>query len=376
MEEIDILVIGAGVVGLAIACEVAEKSKSILVAEKNNSFGQETSSRNSEVIHAGIYYPNGSLKATMCVEGRELLYEICEKNKIPQRKTSKLIVATEPEELQLLKDLFNQGKGNGVKGLRMLSNREVKDLEPNINAVSALFSEETGIIDSHRLMQYFYGQARDNGALVVYNSEVVGIEKISDGYKVSVVNDAEIADLKSRVVINCAGLDSDRIAQLSGIDIQKFKQELHYCKGQYFRVNGKKSGLIKRLVYPVQEPNSPGLGIHATLDLAGSIRLGPDDQYLETRNRDYAVDSSKRHDFYTSVKIFLPFIEEDDLIEDTSGIRPKLQEQGGGFRDFIIEDEKDKRLPGFINLVGIESPGLTASAAIAKYVKGLIKNYY
>jgi len=225
-------------------------------------------------------------------------------------------------------------------------------------------------------MQYFYDHAKDSGALVAYNSEVIGIEKISDGYKVSVVNDAEIINLKPRIVINCAGLDSDRIAELSGIDIKEFKQELHYCKGQYFRVNGKKSGLIKRLVYPVQKPNSPGLGIHATLDLAGSIRLGPDDRYLETRNRDYSVDASRRHDFYTSVREFLPFIEENDLVEDISGIRPKLQEQGGGFRDFIIEDEKDKRLPAFINLVGIESPGLTASAAIAKYVKGLIKNYY
>jgi len=376
MEEIDILVIGAGVVGLAVACEIAEKNKTVLVLEKNKSFGQETSSRNSEVIHAGMYYPEGSLKATMCVEGRELLYEICEKNKIPQRKIGKLIVATEAEELQPLKDLFNQGRNNGVKGLRMLDRGELKNLEPNINAVYALFSEETGIIDSHRLMQYFYDHAKDSGALVAYNSEVTSIERISDGYKVTVVNDAEIANLKSRIIINCAGLDSDRIAKLAGIDIQKFKQELHYCKGQYFRVNGKKSGLINRLIYPVPKPKSVGLGIHATLDLTGSIRLGPDDQYLETRNRDYSVDASRRHDFYVSVREFLPFIEENDLVEDIAGIRPKLQEQGGDFRDFIIEDEKDKELPAFINLVGIESPGLTASAAIAKHVKGLIKNYY
>jgi len=373
MDKQDIVVIGAGVVGLAVASELSGEGKSIIVLEKNKAFGLETSSRNSEVIHGGMYYPSGTLKATMCVEGREILYDICGKNNIPNKKIGKLIVATCQDEVSSLDKILKQGMDNGVKGLKMLGQKQLKMLEPNVSGVAALLSEETGIIDSHRLMQYFYDRAKDNGALIAFNSEVVNVEKVCGGYRVTVYNDGEITELKAIVTINCSGLDSDIIAERAGIDIKKSRQVLYYCKGQYFRVKSSKSNLINRLIYPVPKPKSGGLGIHATLDLAGSLRLGPDDEYLKDRSKDYSVDPAKRNNFYNSARSFLPFIDEDDLLEDTSGLRPKLQEPGGEFRDFVIQDESCNGLPAFINLVGIESPGLTASPAIARYVKGLVE---
>lgn len=375
MEKVDVLIIGAGVVGLAVAKELAKKKKAIVVVERNKSFGQETSSRNSEVIHGGMYYPAGSLKAKLCIEGGYYLYELCQKYNIPYKKIGKLIVATEKEEIPSLDKLLTQGRTNGASELRIINQKELSELEPRIRGISALYSPETGIIDSHRLMQYLLDDTKSNGAMVVFNSELVAIEKLSDGYKVSVKNDSDIVTLKTQILINCAGLDSDNIAEMAGIDIDKFKYKLHYCKGQYFRVNGKNSSLINKLVYPVPQPKSGGLGIHATLDLAGSLRLGPDDNYLDGRHKDYSVDNSKRTAFYLSVKKFMPFIKENELSPDTSGIRPKLQGPDSDFRDFIIQDESAKGFPAFINLIGIESPGLTASVAIAKMVKNMAQQY-
>jgi L-2-hydroxyglutarate oxidase LhgO len=376
MEEVDILIIGAGVVGLAIAKEASQDGRNVLVAEKNRTFGQETSSRNSEVIHAGMYYPCGTLKAKLCVEGKELLYDLCAKQKISFKKIGKLIVAVGKEEIPSLEQIYEQGRANGVNELRMIEETELKEMEPNICGLLALYSPSTGILDSHRLMQYYEESAHTHGAIITYDSEVTDIQKLTDGYRVSIRNGKDTILLKSRVVINCAGLDSDKIAEMAGIDINKFKYKLFFCKGQYFRVNQKKARFIQRLVYPVPKPKSGGLGVHATLDLAGGLRLGPDDEYLNDRKKDYSVDESRRLDFYFSAKPFLPFLEEQDLSADTSGIRPKLQEPKGEFRDFIIQDETLKGLPGFINLIGIESPGLTASPAIARYVKELIKHYH
>ena len=373
MDEVDILIIGAGVIGLAIAKELAEEKNNLLLVEKNKSFGQETSSRNSEVIHGGMYYPCDTLKAKLCVEGRRLLYELCKKNNIPYKKTGKLIVAIEKEETSSLDELLKQGKNNGVEGLRLINQKELFSLEPNLKGISALYSPETGIIDSHRLMQYFLDSAKNNGAMIVFNSEAIAIEKISTGYKISVKNGAEITEIKAQAVINCAGLDSDMVAQMAGMDIKKCNYQLHYCKGQYFRVNGNKSRLIQNLVYPIPKPKRGGLGIHATLDLSGGLRLGPDDEYLDGRDKDYIVNSSKRPDFYNSARGFLPFLEEIELQPDTSGIRPKLQAQNEAFRDFVIKEEANRGLPGFFNLIGIESPGLTASPAIAKMLKNMIK---
>ncbi len=375
MEDFDIIIIGAGIVGLAVASELAQSTvnKSILILEKAYSFGQETSSRNSEVIHGGMYYPTNTLKSSLCIEGRRLLYEICQQHSISYKKIGKLIVATEKEELPALDRILTQGKSNGVEGLRLVSDTGLKSLEPNLFGVGALFSEETGIVDSHRLMEYFLQSAEMKEVMVAYNSEVSSIVKIVSGYRITVKNNNETLKVNSSVVINSTGLDADTLAKSAGIDLKKYKYELYYCKGQYFRVSSTKARLLNRLAYPVPKPESAGLGVHATLDLSGGLRLGPDDRYLNSRIRDYSVEESKKRDFYLSAKKFMPFIDEQDLYADTAGIRPKLQEERGEFRDFIIKEESDKGLPGFINLIGIESPGLTASPAIAKYVRSLLR---
>lgn len=369
MEKTDILVIGAGVIGLAVAKELSSIKKDIIIIEKNKSFGQETSSRNSEVIHGGMYYPSGTLKAELCINGRQLLYQLCNEKKIPHKKVGKLIIATDKDELSALEVLLAQGKNNGVKGLGIITEAQIKKLEPKVSGIAALYSPETGIIDSHCLMDYLLTAAKDGGVSIAYNAEVTAIKKNNDGYRVTIENNGEVVEIRALVVINCAGLDSDIIASMVSIDIFKEKYNLHYCKGQYFRVRPEKSKLINRLVYPVPNPRSGGLGIHATPDLAGSLRLGPDDNYLENRIKDYSVDEKKKNDFFSSIAKFLPFLEEADLTPDLSGIRPKLQSRGGEFRDFIIREETDKGLPGFINLIGIESPGLTASLAISRYVR-------
>jgi len=375
VEKIDITIIGAGVIGLSIAANVAGSKRSVYVLEKNDSFGTETSSRNSEVIHAGIYYEQDSLKARTCVEGNRILYKICQRNKIPFRKTGKLIVATEKSEEKQLLELLSKGSSNGVEGLEILTQRQVNRIEPDVKALSALHSPSTGIIDSHSLMLYFIQALKEKGADIVYNSEVVGIIKTKQGYEVSIKDKTgDIFKVFSEVVINSAGLNSDKIAQMPGIDIEKEQYDLKYCKGQYFRISDpRKCKRISRLVYPVPEMEKGGLGIHATLDLGGSIRLGPDSNYIEKNKIDYDVDISQKKNFFNSAVKFLPFLEEDDLVPDLAGIRPKLQGKNEGFRDFVIKEESGLGYPGFINLIGIESPGLTAAISIAGEVKNQLK---
>lgn len=372
MYKTDILIIGAGVVGLAVAEELSGSSKSIIVVEKNESFGRETSSRNSEVIHGGIYYSPGSLKAGMCVRGRELLYRFCAENDIACRKTGKLIVATEKEEIGAAESLFNNASRNGVPGLKIMDQKDIKKMEPDISGIAALYSPETGIVDSHSFMQRMLNKAKANGAMIVFNSEVLAIEKDGNSYSVKVRDANEATALAARIVINCAGLDSDMVAEMAGIDTKRCKYELQYCKGQYFRVNQIKAGRIKRLVYPVPHPSSGGLGIHATPDLGGGLRLGPDHEYMKKRVKDYSVDESRKREFCVSVRRFMPFIEEDDIFTDTAGIRPKLQDYGSEPRDFVINEESSNGCPGFIDLIGIESPGLTASLAIAQHVGQIV----
>ena len=369
MHKLNITIIGAGVIGLAIARELSQNYEDILVVEKNSSFGQEISSRNSEVIHAGIYYPEGSLKAETCIEGRHLLYEYCAKNNIGYKKTGKLIVAIKDDEIKSLEELLANGLGSGVEDLKLLSRNEVKSIEPNIKAKTAIYSPSTGILDSHSLMKKLAAEAKSNNGEIAYNTEVIGINKISEGYKVSVEDKSEgNFSFLSRIVINSAGLDSEKIAQMAGLKNKEY--QLKYCKGDYFRVHNNKAKFISKLIYPVPTKNKVSLGIHATLDLAGELRLGPDEEYVERLN--YDIDHKKQKAFYDSVAEFLPFIKPDDLSPDTSGIRPKLQGQGEGFRDFIIKDEISSGFPGFINLIGIESPGLTSCLSIAKRVKTLV----
>ncbi len=369
----DITIIGAGVVGLAIAAQVAGRYKTIYVLERNEKFGQETSSRHSGVVHSGIYYPYGSLKARLCVEGNRLLYELCRNHGIGYRELGKLIVATNDEEIVQLEELQQRGQGNGVEGLKMISKQELKKLEPNVEGVAALLSPSTGIIDAHALMGFFAARAKEGGAEIAFGKNVVGIEKLPDGYKITVEeNDRDKFSFDTRVLINCAGLQCDKIAELAGINIARAGYKLHYCKGEYFTVGNGKSKLVKRLIYPVPEVKGTGLGVHVALDLEGRMRLGPNTEYVD--KIDYAVDSRHKDSFYNSTKRILPFIEYEDLEPEMAGIRPKLQGPGEEVRDFVIRDEADKGLPGLIDLIGIESPGLTASPAIAKYVAGLIRN--
>lgn len=373
METVDAVIVGAGVVGLAVAYRLSGTFRHLAVFERNESFGMETSSRNSEVIHGGMYYPVGTLKARLCVLGRRALYELCAKHEISHAKIGKLIVATDPEEIPALEKIYELGIANGVEGLRMITRGELRVMESNVAGIAALHSAETGIIDSHRLMQFYADSAQRAGAYIVYRSEVTAITKNAKGYIVTVGSGTGVSEVQASVVINCAGLDSDDMAALAGIDIDKNGYRLHYCKGQYFRVSARKSAMIKRLVYPVPKPKAGGLGIHATLDTSGSMRLGPDDGYLRRREKDYSVDLSRAAAFLDSARKLMPFLEAADLNADTAGIRPKLQEKGGLFRDFVITDESANGCPGLINLIGIESPGLTASLAIAEYVAACVR---
>lgn len=360
--DADITIIGAGVIGLAVASELAGNGQNIYILEKNRSHGMEISSRNSEVIHAGIYYPPGSLKARFCVEGRELLYETCEKQNIPFKKTGKIIIATTEAEMGEIARLFENSKRNDLASVSLVDQGGIRKMEPNIRAVGGLYSAETGIISVHALMDYYLHNAKMKGSEIVYNTTVTAISPIKDGYKLSTVNaNGELFDFSTEKVVNAAGLHSDTIAAMIG------KQyTLHYCKGDYFSISNVKKGMVQRLIYPVPEKNQVGLGVHLTLDLNGRMKLGPDATYIE-RKEDYRVDRAKRDRFYDAAVRFLPFITKDDIQPDMSGIRPKLQGIGEGFRDFVISED----LPGFVNFIGIESPGLTAAPAIARHIKRL-----
>ena len=363
MQETEIAIIGAGIIGLAIASEISEKSKNIVVLEKNDSYGQEISSRNSEVIHAGIYYPSHFLKTRLCIEGNELIYQACKEHNISHKKTGKLIIAKNKGEIKALENLLQNGINNGVKDLSILNKNELRQKEPKVNALAALFSPNTGILDTHGFMKFLERSAETHGVIFAYRCKVENIEKFSGGYKIIVKQNDEISELISRVVINCAGLFSDKIAGLLGINEYK----IHYCKGEYFKVNPSKGNFLNHLIYP--SPKNISLGIHTVIDLAGDIKLGPNAFYVD--EVDYEVDENHKKDFINSVKDTLPFIEENDLEPDMAGIRPKLQLPNEPARDFIIKNEYEKGFPNFINLIGIESPGFTASLSIAKYVSKL-----
>ncbi|MGD8702276.1 MAG: NAD(P)/FAD-dependent oxidoreductase [Desulfosarcina sp.] len=372
--EITTTIIGAGVVGLAAAAALSETHAGVMILDRNPSFGQETSSRNSEVIHSGIYYAKDSLKARLCVEGNRLLYALCEQSRIPHRRCGKLIVATQSEEEETLAAIHDRARDNGVDDLELLSAGQVQAMEPNVKACAALFSPSTGIIHSHRLMRHFAARAKKNGAQFVPHTAVSRLDRQDNGrYRVHVgYPDGQTDSFSTRWVINCAGLDSDRIAQSIGIDIDACGYRLHYWKGEYFSLDVPR-GFIQRLVYPVPQANHVGLGVHATIDLADRVKLGPNATYLPDRRFDYMVDPAARQAFYEAALRYLPDIGIEQLNPDTAGIRPKLQKPGDPVRDFVIAEESDKGFPGLVNLVGIESPGLTASPAIGRHVAALIE---
>ncbi len=369
MTDIDITIIGAGVVGLAIAKELSEKYENTIVVERHNSFGQETSSRNSEVIHSGIHYPPGSLKANLCVEGNRMLYDICEKNDIGYEKLGKLVVGTDEKEIGILEDLKQRGEKNGVDGLLFYGPTDIKKIEPCVRAKLAIYSPNSGIIDSHGLMRYFANAAKSKGALIVYNSEVTDINKENFGFKFKInSSDGTTEEFTTKILINSGGLCSDKIAEMTGIDIDEAGYRLHPCKGDYFSWN---KNFLHHLVYPV--PGKFSIGIHAGLDLNHDIKFGPNAYFVD--EIDYGVES-ERKEFYNSIRKYLPTIDLKDLSPAMSGIRPKLQTRDEDFRDFVICHESERGLTGLINLIGIESPALTAAPAIAKYLLEMIDTIY
>ena len=367
--EVNVAIIGAGVIGLATACELAQQQKGVFVFERNRTFGLETSSRNSEVIHAGLYYPQNSLKAKLCVEGKHSLYKLCERHGIAHKKLGKIIVAANENEVAQLEEIYAQGRENGVGDLLLLSRTELRKLEPNVEARAGLFSPSTGIIDSHSLLKFLYSQAIERGVEFIFNTEVIGIGKKRTKYEVQISDRDGVSAFTALGVVNSAGFNSDKMAQLAGLDIDKAGYRLHYCKGEYFSLSSKYKHVASRLIYPVPEQSGPG--IHLTLALDGRVRLGPNARYVEAI--DYGVDESQKEAFYNSVKKFLPLIELEHLEPESAGIRPMLQGPGEAFRDFVITHEEKAGFPGLINLIGIESPGLTASPAIARYVADIVE---
>jgi L-2-hydroxyglutarate oxidase LhgO len=369
--EADGIVIGAGVVGLAAAAALARRHHSVLVLERRGGVGQEISSRNSEVIHAGLYYPPGSLKARTCVEGRERLYKRCSEYRIPHRRTGKLLVATSPEELDGLGALLERALANGAGALELLSAAEVSRVEPRVRALGGLWSPESGIVDAHALVASYQAEAEAHGAQVVLRTAAVGLERDGEAWVVQTESvEGERFEVRSPVVINAAGLSADRVAQLAGLDIDRLGWRIQPCKGDYFAAAPSLGRLTERLVYPV--PVSGGLGIHVTPDLGGRYRLGPDVEYVEQPR--YEVDPLKAGPFAEAVARYLPEIRSEHLTPDFAGVRPKLQGPDEAFRDFVIEEGSGEEASGLLNLIGIESPGLTAAGAIAEHVADWVRS--
>lgn len=365
--DVEILIIGAGVVGLAIGKELAETGKSVAIIEKNKNYGLETSSRNSEVIHSGIHYPPDSLKAKLCVEGNKLLYEISEKYNILHNRCGKLTIATTKDEIKTLEKLYNQGKENGVE-IEIIEKEKIKKIEPEVKGEMALYTPSSGIINAHQLMDFLAYKFKNSGGFLALNEKVINIEKITGGYKVVSKSGSSTNEYTTEILINCAGLYSDEISEKLGI-----KYTLHWAKGDYFSINQKFN--IKKLIYPI--PSKYSLGIHLTPKMEGGLRAGPDIEYVEKKENPYPldekgssfkVDEGKRGEFFRDVSDYLPGLKEEYLFPEMFGIRPKLQGPEDDFADFVIKKEKEN----FINLVGIESPGLTSCLSIGKYVKMMI----
>jgi L-2-hydroxyglutarate oxidase LhgO len=371
VDRVDIVIIGAGVVGLAVAERLSRttRGQEIVVLERHDGFGRETSSRNSEVVHAGLYYAKDLLKTTLCIRGNPLLFELCRKEGIPHRKTGKIILATNESEEQQVQSIFKGARANGAAGIRLISAGEIETMEPCVFGLSGLYSPESGIVDSHQLMKYFEQAAQSRGVTVAYGTEVVALEKSVDGYVVEVKDtDGEQLQIESGVVVNSAGLWADRIAWMAGIDVDGEGYRIYPCKGDYFSVSSRHQGKVGRLVYPTPSPIH--LGAHAVLSLDDRLKIGPNAVYVEEIS--YQVDAAAQEEFFLNARRFLPFLELDDLAPDMAGIRPKLYREGEPFRDFIIQEESDRGLSGLVNLVGIESPGLTSCLTIAERVDQLL----
>ncbi|CAM9386946.1 unnamed protein product [Laminaria digitata] len=402
VERVDCLVVGAGVVGMAVARALALKGREVLVCEKERAVGQGTTSRNSEVIHAGLYYKPGSLKARFCVRGREALYRYCSERGVPHRRCGKLVVASSYLQLPALRDLHKRAEACGVEDVRMVGAEEAREMEPEVLCTEALLSTSTGIVDSHALTLALQGDAEAHGAVVSLLTPVHAAQVLPDGaISASVVG----MDLHCRTMVNCSGLSAvDLAGRVQGCTLSSVPQAF-FAKGNYFRYTG--SCPFRRLVYPLPEPNQAGLGVHATIDLAGQVKFGPDVEWVprptdqagafDADEFDYSVDPGRSAEFSKAIRRrerrYWPAVDESKLVPDYSGIRPKLSGPGGaptadalrrndvdevrepgcfvGAADFAIQGAAVHGVPGLVNLLGIESPGLTASLAIGDHVADL-----
>jgi L-2-hydroxyglutarate oxidase LhgO len=363
-EVVDVVIIGAGVVGLAIARALAFQGREVLILEAAESFGTETSSRNSEVIHAGIYYPPGTLKARLCVAGRELLYPFCEQFGVPYRRCGKLIVATSQSQLTELEQIRRAAHANGVS-LEFLERAQAVALEPRLRCEGALHSPLTGIIDSHAYMLALLGQAERRGGTLVTAATVTSLCSEHRGTIGLGINNEE-PSLRANLVINSAGIHAPQVARLmEGFPPQHIPTP-YFAKGNYFTLSGRSP--FERLVYPVPEPG--GLGVHLTLDLAGRARFGPDVQWVE--KCEYSVEPQRAARFYAAIRTYWPEIPDGALQPGYAGIRPKITGPAEPAADFRVDGPQTHGIPGMVNLFGIESPGLTASLALADYVAELV----
>jgi L-2-hydroxyglutarate oxidase LhgO len=361
MEKVECVVIGAGVIGLAVARRLAQSGREVIVLEAAEGIGTVTSSRNSEVIHAGIYYRAGSLMAQMCVAGKEALYRYCRDQGIPHRNCGKLIVATTPNESEKLQSIRAHAEANGVADLQVLTGEAARALEPALNCEAALLSPSTGIIDSHAYMLALRGNAEDAGAAFAFHTPLLGARTRNGRFEIDAGGDAPMS-LECRLLVNAAGLGATSVARsIDGMPVDKIPPA-YLAKGNYFSCSARAP--FSHLIYPVPEPG--GLGVHLTLDMAGQARFGPDVEWVD--HIDYAVDPARAERFYPAIRRYWPTLPDGALMPSYSGMRPKIVPPSVAVQDFLIQGPKDHGIEGLINLFGIESPGLTSSLAIADHV--------
>jgi L-2-hydroxyglutarate oxidase LhgO len=364
-EQVDCVVIGAGVVGLAIARQLAMNGHEVMILETGEAIGTGVSSRNSEVIHAGIYYPVGSLKAQLCLRGRELLYPYLESRGVEYRRCGKLVVASDASQFKTLEDIQRNAKACGVVDLELIDAHALNVLEPDLRGFAALLSPSSGIVDSHGLMLALLADAERHGALLALRAPVIAGSATAAGLALD-IGDAARTRLEARVVVNAAGLFAQSVAMALGVAPSKVPDQM-LAKGNYFSFSGRCP--FSHLIYPVPEPG--GLGVHLTLDLAGRAKFGPDVQWIE--QLDYAVDESRRGDFAERIQAYWPALVAERLEPAYAGIRPKLKPPAGASSaDFVIDGPSQHGVKGLISLYGIESPGLTSCLAIAAHVASVL----
>ena len=376
MDRVDCVVIGAGVIGLAVAREMALQGRETILLERESTFGTISSARNSEVIHAGIYYPKDSLKARLCVEGNRMLYEYCRTHHVATQPYGKLIVASDDSQLDDLQAILYKAQQNNVPEIKMLTGEQAKSMEPELQCSAALLSASTGIVDSHGFMLSLLGGFEDAGGMIAYQSPLISAKpigsKAQDGFELE-IGGSDAMKIQTKLLINCAGMSASAIAKkIEGL-AQEQIPKAYFAKGNYFSLSGKSP--FKHLIYPIPEPG--GLGVHLTLDMGGQAKFGPDVEWLEIDDEnqiDYTVNPKRGDGFYAAVRKYWPGLKDNALQPDYSGVRAKIVPPNTPAGDFCFNTPKDHRLEGLFNLYGFESPGLTSSLAIAKYLEGQIKS--